>query len=674
MAILRFRDENGIIREVPALKGEKGDKGDGADAYIHFDTLQEYAQKIQEVQTPNTFTISLMADTHFCENDIDANEKLDTANKMSMLSNYVHIDAMANLGDFIRGDEEKNITRKDLARLLVNTNQNAKCPVFYVRGNHDDNGWYSLAADGNIGTHKPDEMFNDKEWYQWAFGFSAKDMVIDKNKPYGGYGYFDHAASKVRVFVLNSSDIPYVLDDNGEYRYNSYQCMAFSNEQINFVANGLKFEDKENPNEWAAMFLSHVPLDATTDDGYRFGAPNVLIRGYIQMLSIIESYRKGIAYSFSGSVNATTDERAEDFPVEVSADYIEKGCGDVICFVNGHTHIDNASQKVGREYNLSYGYTYLSVIGSSCFATIVIDREKSVANVFKYGWARSPKDSTDEIVKGIRDGESELGIDISSGSYVVPFEQFRPTGESIYNGISEITGDNYFVDTSVKIDLETLELPSATANEKYVITKGVFLKQNTQYIIPNFGGSNIYAYHPKLSNFTGTIKPTAFGEELIFTSKKGGGPVVFCFHKDTYPDYANFYIKEWVSDINNEQPEEEEVKVNLFNGLSELWGDGYFVNTNATLNTETLELSTATEHANYAISKAVAIKSSTQYEVPVSDYYIYCFSPAGNFNGTITPTDGIFTSKASGGYLVFCFHKNNYPDYENFYIYENQGG
>lgn len=35
MAILRVKDENGNIIEIPAIKGDKGDKGDSADVQIN---------------------------------------------------------------------------------------------------------------------------------------------------------------------------------------------------------------------------------------------------------------------------------------------------------------------------------------------------------------------------------------------------------------------------------------------------------------------------------------------------------------------------------------------------------------------------------------------------------------------------------------------------------------
>lgn len=42
MAVLKIRDENGVVHEIVALKGEKGDKG--ADGTVAFDELTD-AQK-----------------------------------------------------------------------------------------------------------------------------------------------------------------------------------------------------------------------------------------------------------------------------------------------------------------------------------------------------------------------------------------------------------------------------------------------------------------------------------------------------------------------------------------------------------------------------------------------------------------------------------------------------
>ena len=735
-----------------------------ADAYSHFEDLQDYARKIQNAQSPGTLTLAMMADTHYCgHGDKPQTEKLETANKMAMLSNYVYVDALVNLGDMVDGDEPRGYTRRDLAQLLVNTHQNAKCPVFYVRGNHDDNGLYSREAEGYPGTCKPEEMIDHAQWYQWAFGFSARDVVTDGSNPTGGYGYFDHEASKIRVFLLNTSDFPYVLE-NGSYRYNAYECMAFSNAQLNFVANALRFEDKEVPNDWAAMFLMHIPLDAYVEDR-RFGAPMTAIRGYIQMHSIISAYRKGISYKFDGSVNRLAVELPEHFRVSVDADYSQKGCGDVICFVSGHTHIDNASRKVGPPHTLSHGYTYLSVGSAASFSTMVVDREKSTVSVFKYGKAIGPSQSTDPIINDngeilVANGEEE-GHVFTSGKWVVPFRQFRPRGENLLVGGAVLFGG---FTVPERTDTDTLSLAAADdgtlvpsdmiQNDNYAISEAILLKQNTQYVIPDIGNSLIYSFHHTSLKRNGQLKPAALGGEYIITGGSYSGCyALFVFDKASYPDYANFTIKERVhSDVPVEPevvlpPEDadpdaedgandvhthsytssvtkaaactapgirtytcacghsytqsipatghtyvdgvctacgaadpelesggdhtEPVEGNLFNGMSR-W-DGHYINNAATLDTQTLELSTADENTKWAISKAVAVEPNTEYVIAnIGSGQILAYKDTGAHNGSITPTAGdgcmTFVSKPSGGYVVFVFHKPTYSDFDNFYM------
>jgi hypothetical protein len=267
------------------------------------------------------------------------------------------------------------------------------------------------------------------------------------------------------------------------------------------------------------------------------------------MLSIINAYRKGISYSFSGAVNnSSLGELAEDFNVSVNVDYSEKGVGDVICFVSGHTHTDNVSQKVGHEDSLSYGYTYLGIVGDTSFATMVVNREENIVSVFKYGKA-IPQSATTHN-SGAIDGEAEFDINMSVGTWIVPFEQFKPSRKNLYNGISELWNDGYTVDTTATLDATTLELSNATVDTKFGVSKGVPIKGDTQYEIPpNLGNSIIINCFTPNGAFNGTINAT----DGILTTKASGGYLVFAFHKPSYPDYENFYIREVVA----ETPEED---------------------------------------------------------------------------------------------------------------------
>lgn len=508
-------------------------------AMYNFDVLQPIARKIQNVQSPTTLTLSLMTDTHYHDDDLDAEGKLATARLMGLLGDFAHVDFIGNLGDMVRGNEEVEVTRKAMAKLAVSTNQNAKCPVLFVRGNHDDNGWLSYEYGG---TNKQNEILNDTEWYQAVFGIKTAGVVTDPSRPYGGYGYWDDEKSKVRVFLLNTSDIPYVLEANGSYRYNSYEAIAFSNEQLNFVANSLLFADKENPNEWAALFLSHIPLDTTNADTYRFGAKDHLARGHECLMAIIAAYRKGTSFKYSGSTYiASHGDVAADFDVSIDINYSDKGVGDVIGFICGHTHVDNFSRRVGYENSLSRNYAYIGFMGSTHFANIVIDRENSVIHFVKYGGAVVKTDDRTDLVGMVEDAPDTGSI--KSGEWSVAFSQFRPNGENLYNGLSQVHATGVYPDNSSKVNLETLELDTAPQSGNYATSKAIPVKPFTRYAIPSNWNGLIRAFGDT-GGGSSWLTPVAEDGYKVVTTNIRNCYLVFSHHIGSYSDYANFKIKE----------------------------------------------------------------------------------------------------------------------------------
>ena len=522
----------GLEDVIPESGGNGGN--DATVASSDFDTLYAVARKIQNYQSPTTLTCSLMSDTHYEDDKHNAERCLATARTMGLMESYMKQDFIGNLGDMIPGDVAVETSRKYMAKLAQATNQNAKCPVFYARGNHDDNGWYSGGGMG--GTYQTDELMNDVEWYQAIFGISAKDLVIDENRPNGGYGYFDHEASKIRVFVLNTEDLPYIVEDDGSYRYSSYNGHAFSNEQINFVANALYFADKDEPSEWAALFMSHVPLDTTNDDGYRFGIKDALIRGHEYFMAVIGAYRKGSVFSASGSgYNASLGDVSEDFSVSVNVDYTEKGGGDVIAFVSGHTHTDNFSSLVGWEQSLSRGYAYLGLMGSTSFANFIFDRTNNRICSVKFG--TSTPDTTEGAAV-----ETPYTGSIESGEWTVNIKQFRPDGTNLYNGLSATyTGGG--VSSATKIDKSTLEVDGIANKSGYLISKAVEVKPFTRYAIPTGWNGLILAFGPSGAK-SSFITPTAANGYKYFQTGIRQYYVVFDHHTGSYADYANFWIKE----------------------------------------------------------------------------------------------------------------------------------
>jgi len=497
----------------------------------------ELSQKIEKYQSENSLTLSLMADTHYDSEVLFDSKKIDAVKTMGNLQKLIDVDLVFNLGDIINGNTEKDYTIKNMQELINTTHDACDSPVFFVRGNHDDNGWYSQGKYG--GTYKEDEIINDKEWYDIALKDRSNSFVMDENNPYGGYGYYDHEDSKIRVFMLNSVDIPYILEDDGTYRYSSYLGHGFSNEQLNFVANALHFKDKEDPSQWAALFLSHVPLDTSNADGERFGGKSALIRGHEYMLSIISAYRKGTAFKASGNtyLPMTSKDNKDDFNVSVDVDYSEKGCGEVIAFISGHTHSDNYCNTVGVKQSLSYGYTFLGLVGINSFSNFVINRDTHTISVVKYGRV------IPEITSGNLVGTPDFGT-IESGEWTVSYSQFLPNGENLYTGVSDVYPIGYTFDNISDIDLETLELTGVTQTPaSRQLTKAIPIKPLTTYAIPSDYKGDCYVYSA-IGKKSSALKTTEHDGYKTFTTNIRNCYVVFSLDTGFYKDYENFFIKE----------------------------------------------------------------------------------------------------------------------------------
>lgn len=500
------------------------------------------ANKVNALQDDNTLTFSLISDVHYTGGNAYDNQKLDNISKMGKLQNLVDVDFVANLGDFVNGNVEKDKTIQSLTELLDYTEKASKAPVFNVRGNHDDNGDYTFSGHG--GSNKKDEIINDEEWCDIAFSNLPKGFVIDKNNPNGGYGYYDHEKSKIRIFVLNSVDIPYIADGD-TYRYNSYTGNAFSDKQLDFVANSLQFSDKENPNDWAALFLTHVPLDTSNANGECFGVQSALIRGHEYMHGIIAAYRKGTSFKAQGStyiaVSNVTKDNEEDFMVDVDVDFTAKGAGEVIGFFSGHTHKDNVCKTVDIENSLAYGYTFVGLSGSTSFTNYVVDRDKKTISAVKHGDVFKENDSNREI------GTPDTGS-VESGEWSIKYDNFLPQDNNIYNGLSDIYKTNTYFDGSTKLNLETLELENAIdTTSSYVASKGIALKPFTTYVIPDDFMGTCLAF----SRYGGkhpVITPVDHGDYKTITTGIRNYYVAFFFYEKGYKDYDNFFIKELYCD------------------------------------------------------------------------------------------------------------------------------
>lgn len=275
-------------------------------------------------------------------------------------------------------------------------------------------------------------------------------------------------------------------------------------------------------------------------------------------------------------------------------------------------------------------------------------------------WVSVPSTGANSIDQILRWLHKRLELVDNRIASIVEAEE--PESPNLYNGLSAVWDGGYFINWKATLDKNTLEVSLADATNNYKSTKGVKVKPNTKYIIPNAIATEIFAYNGQ-GTFTAKLTATTEGSYMTFTTQASTEYVAFSFHIQSYPDYENFYIRE------------AGVSPNLFNGLSSLWGTGYFFNDKGALNIDSLEITIGLASPKYNTSKAVLVEPNTDYviaDAPNTSIVSYNFD--GGYDGTLRVQDiegqKVIHTNKSTGYLVFCFYTPTYSDFDNFYVYK----
>ena len=128
-------------------------------------------------------------------------------------------------------------------------------------------------------------------------------------------------------------DIPY--DDTLTYKGQTVK--AIGNDQLNFIADSLKFTDSG----WGVIFFSHHALVDNsginpTSNADVFVTSN---HGGDAIWGIIQAFKNKSTFAVTSTLT--------DFEYSVSVDYTSNASDDVIACINGHTHKDLSGVQNG---------------------------------------------------------------------------------------------------------------------------------------------------------------------------------------------------------------------------------------------------------------------------------------------------------------------------------------
>jgi len=265
-----------------------------------------------DLQSANSLSVIWSTDNHYAPNNAWGYNEFQ---RMICDANAIGADLVLNTGDITNGYSNL-ATEEDVMYNILAQYKKSLSPVAIVKGNHDDNSWYTYA----LGINNVSEVFNSQTWYSRAikpFINQYYKIVTNANDPNGGYCYIDYPTQKIRVICLNDYDYPYLNGTGGTLKYgamNNTVGQRIRQAQYDWVANtALQF----TATGWGVVIATHMDL-----------------KTYLpQMWNVI--------VAFSTNTSVTITDATVDFTLSATYNFASNSSNEVIAEMYGHDHIDS---------------------------------------------------------------------------------------------------------------------------------------------------------------------------------------------------------------------------------------------------------------------------------------------------------------------------------------------
>lgn len=291
--------------------------------------LYRVQEAVNRLRKENSIVIPFITDTHagIRSKNLSFLKKTgyDHMENLVNLTKILQCDYAVHGGDVIDGSslnlEDVHLSFDETLKRL----SEIECPVFIMKGNHDDNSLGDSYLNNDLSHVLTFEEVKNYVFDEHLHKGKLKSNSEDVN---GAYGYYDDKKNKIRVFFFDSFNTRQELL-NGDYKFplvSSKGC--FSNTQLNWMAEKMKL----TPKDYKALIFSHTGLV-----DYRNSTsvihPEVYNAEAVQAL--LKAFETGSKLSYKG-----TD---KDFPIQIDIDF-EGIVTNVLAWINGHVHGDYVKQ------------------------------------------------------------------------------------------------------------------------------------------------------------------------------------------------------------------------------------------------------------------------------------------------------------------------------------------
>ena len=298
--------------------------------YLVEDYLDNYVSEVKKHirEGKNSVNIGVITDTHFKDKDsVDFYgwNGLQHVQEFAYLEKFGLLDLKAHLGDWIDGSDAGLIGESELIK-LKDSFKSDKVPYLNIKGNHDENDKFDEHHD--LKASFPENEFENIMW---------PDMYRQKGIHYvsrqHGVAYFD--IDDVRVVSVNTSDLPYILDNKGHKRYDTKITLAVREDQIEEIIEILTKSSNKK-----IIFMSHAnPINRKGSNALKYNG-----RSLHELLVAFNQREKG-------RMHASDGEPAE-FRLSNYFDFTKVKNARIVAYFCGHRHREDQYRINGIQYIL----------------------------------------------------------------------------------------------------------------------------------------------------------------------------------------------------------------------------------------------------------------------------------------------------------------------------------
>ena len=298
--------------------------------YLVEDYLDNYVSEVKKHirEGKNSVNIGVITDTHFKDKDsVDFYgwNGLQHVQEFAYLEKFGLLDLKAHLGDWIDGSDAGLIGESELIK-LKDSFKSDKVPYLNIKGNHDENDKFDEHHD--LKASFPENEFENIMW---------PDMYRQKGIHYvsrqHGVAYFD--IDDVRVVSVNTSDLPYILDNKGHKRYDTKITLAVREDQIEEIIEILTKSSNKK-----IIFMSHAnPINRKGSNALKYNG-----RSLHELLVAFNQREKG-------RMHASHGEPAE-FRLSNYFDFTKVKNARIVAYFCGHRHREDQYRINGIQYVL----------------------------------------------------------------------------------------------------------------------------------------------------------------------------------------------------------------------------------------------------------------------------------------------------------------------------------